>query len=108
MKAEFQVLADKPKIEIVLTRDSVCAGDDCEAPHERRVEVYSFADPYEFVKQFWTGYLPSVRGVGHSWTVLLNGKEIALMTTTRIEPKVPTIEFEAENAIYFVYHSATY
>ena len=108
MKAEFEILADRPKVEITLTRDSVCAGDDCEAPHERRVEVYSFTNPYKFVNQFWTGYLPSVRGVGHAWTVMLNGKAIALLTTTTIEPKVSRIEFEANNAIYFVYHSATY
>ena len=40
MKAEFQVLKARPKIPVVLTRDSVCAGDDCDAPHEKTVEVY--------------------------------------------------------------------
>ena len=82
------VLRDRPKIEVKLTRDSVCAGDDCDAPHERRVEVYSFVDPEAFVEQFWTGYLPSVNGIGHSWTVSLNGKAIALITTSKIETMV--------------------
>jgi hypothetical protein len=39
MKAKFRILKSKPKIVIVLTRDSVCAGDDCDAPHEKVVEV---------------------------------------------------------------------
>ena len=56
------VLPGLPKIEVKLTRDSVCACDDCDAPHE----VYSFVAPQAFVEQFWTGYLPSVNGIGHS------------------------------------------
>ena len=108
MKELFETLADRRTVAITLTRDSVCAGDDCEAPHERRVEVYSFIDPHAFVSQFWTGYLPSVRGVGHSWTAFLNKKAIALITVTEIEPMVSKIDFEDENSIFFEYHSATY
>jgi hypothetical protein len=103
-----QVLPDRPKIEVKLTRDSVCAGDDSDAPHERLVEAYSFVDPDAFVEQFWTGYLPSVNGVGHSWTVSLNGKAIALITTSKIETMVASIDFEDANVIHFEYHSAAY
>ena len=60
MKAEFQVLKARPKIPVVLTRDSVCAGDDCDAPHEKTVEVYSFVDSEAFAREISSGYLPSV------------------------------------------------
>jgi hypothetical protein len=45
MKKAFEVLRDRPKLYIRLTRDSVCAGDDCDAQHEKTVSVYSFVDP---------------------------------------------------------------
>ena len=67
MKAEFQILKARPKIQVVLDRDSVCAGDDCES-HVKTVEVYSFVDPEVFVRAVSSDYLPSVAGVGHSWT----------------------------------------
>jgi len=108
MKYSFKVLHNQPMIRIKLTRDSVCAGDDIDAPHERIVEVYSFTDTHSFVNQFATGYLPSVNGYGHSWTAYLNGNPIALLTTMRIEPKVSEIQFEGENQLYFKYHSARY
>jgi hypothetical protein len=73
MKAEFQVLKASPKIQVVLTRDSVCARDDCDAPHKRTIEAFSLVDPEAFVREVSSGYLPSVAGVGHSWTCVLNG-----------------------------------
>jgi hypothetical protein len=60
------------------------------------------------VEQFSTGYLASVDGVGHSWSVFLNGRHIATMTIYDIEPKVPELSFEDENSLFFKYHSATY
>jgi hypothetical protein len=39
MRKAFEVLRDRPKLYIRLTRDSVCAGDDCGAPHEKTVSV---------------------------------------------------------------------
>ena len=57
-----------------------CAGDDCDAPHEKTVEVYSFVDPEAFARGISSGYLPSVAGVGHSWTCLLN--ELGLSRAT--------------------------
>jgi hypothetical protein len=59
MKAEFQILKARPKIQVVLNRDSVCAGDDCES-HEKTAEVYSFVDPEVFARAISSGYLPSL------------------------------------------------
>jgi hypothetical protein len=98
----------RPKIPIVLTRYSVCAGDDCDAPHERTIEVYSFVDPETFAREISSGYLPSVAGVGHSWTCVLNGVRTAEITTSSIRALVHESPFSEENRAHFIYHSATY
>ena len=82
MKAEFWVLKGRPTIAVTLTRESVCAADDCHAPHEKKVEVYSFLDPEAFVREVASGYLPAVVGGGHSWTCLLNGVRLAEVTSS--------------------------
>ena len=107
MKAEFQVLKARPKIQVVLNRDSVCAGDDCES-HEKTVEVYSFVDPEAFAREISSGYLPSVAGVGHSWTCVLNGVRMAEVTTSSIRALVRESPFSEENRAHFVYHSSTF
>lgn len=40
MKATFEVLKERTRILVVLTRYSVCAGDDCDAPDEKAIEAY--------------------------------------------------------------------
>ena len=107
MKAEFQVLKARPKIQVVLNRDSVCAGDDCES-HEKTVEVYSFVDPEAFAREISFGYLPSVAGSGHSWTCVLNGVRMAEVTSFGIRALVRESPFSDKNRAHFVYHSARY
>jgi len=108
MKAEHQVLRDRLKVPVVLTRDSVCAADDCHAPHEKKVKVYSFLDPEAFAREIASGYLPSVAGVGHSWTCVLNGMRIAEITTSGIRALVRESPFLEKNQAHFVYHSSMY
>jgi hypothetical protein len=108
MNAESQILKAKPKILVVLTRDSVCAGDDCDAPHEKTVEVYSFVDPDAFTRAIAAGYLPSVAGQGHSWTCVLNGVRIAEVTTSGIRALVRENPFSQENRAHFLYHSSQF
>ena len=108
MKAEFQVSNARPKIPVILTRDSVCAGDDCDAPHEKLVEVYSFVDPEAFARAISSGYLPSVAGVGHSWTCVLNGVRLAEVSSSGIRALVRDSPFLDENRAHFVYHSAQF
>ena len=107
MKAKFQILKAKPKIQVVLDRDSVCAGDDCES-HEKTVEVHSFVDPEIFASEVSSGYLPSVAGVGHSWTCKLNGVKIAEIGSSGIRVLVRECPFAEENRIHFTYHSANF
>lgn len=108
MKAAFDVLKGRTRVSLTVTRDSVCAGDDCEAPHEKSAEEYSFLDPVAFAQAVSSGYLPSVAGVGHTWTCLLNGARIAELTNSGIRPLVATTPFADANHVHFVYHSATY
>jgi hypothetical protein len=107
MKAEFQVLKARPKIQVVLDRDSVCAGDDCES-HKKTVEVYSFVDPEVFAREVSSGYLPSVAGVGHTWTCELNGVKIAEISHSGIRALVRESPFSEENRAHFIYHSARF
>ncbi len=108
MKSAFQVLRDRPQVPVILTRDSVCAGDDCEAPHERKIVMHSFLDPEALAREASSGYLPSVAGIGHSWICVLNDVEIAEIKTTGIQPLVREVAFGEDNRIHFVYKSATY
>jgi hypothetical protein len=108
MKAEFQIFKARPKIEVLLTRQSVCAGDDCDAPHEKTVEVYSFLDPEVFAREISSGYLPSVAGIGHSWTCVLNEIKIAEISHSGIRALIRENVFSEKNHAHFIYHSAQF
>lgn len=69
---------DMSNIEIQVTRDSVCMGDDVEAPH-----YYSFsADANTSLNTIFShlsskNYLASVAGRNHSWSAVVNGDVVA-------------------------------
>jgi hypothetical protein len=107
MKAAFTVLKERPRIPVVITRDSVCAGDDCDAPHEKELETYSLLDPAVFAEFISGGYLPSVAGSGHSWTCLLNGTKIAEVSSRGVRALVRETPFGESNRVHFKYHSST-
>ena len=108
MKRKFSILKDRPKLSIRLTRDSVAAGDDCDAPHQKRVSIRSFTDPIPLARESSSNYLPNVAGVGHTWICVLNDVEIAAIKTNIIQPLVNEAIYEEDNHIHFVYKSATY
>jgi hypothetical protein len=108
MKKTFHVLKDRPQPPVVLTRDSVCAADDFNAPHEKRVKIHSFIDPEALAREASSGYLPSVVGIGHSWICVLNDINIAEITTSGVQPLVREAFFNDNNRIHFIYKSANY
>jgi hypothetical protein len=108
MKKAFEILRDRPIISVALTRDSVCAADDCFAPHQRTAKINSFVDPETMAQESSSGYLPTVAGVGHSWICVFNNIEIAEIKTTGIMALVREVSFTEENRIHFIYKSATY
>jgi hypothetical protein len=108
MRKTIKVLKGGPKLPIRMTRDSVCAGDDVDAPHEKTVSVHSFVDPTALVSHLASGYLPSVKGVGHTWDCILNEKCIATVSVSGISPKVTEVRYAEVNHLHFAYNSATY
>jgi hypothetical protein len=108
MKTDLQDSRTDQMVRVLLTRDSVCAGDDADAPHETSVEVPACGDPVALVRELSTGYLASVAGVGHSWTCVLNGVPIAELSVSDIRAAVTAIALADENRAHFIYHSATY
>jgi hypothetical protein len=108
MKQEFKILKNRPKVTIMLTRDSVCAGDDVDAPHNKRETIYSFVDPSTFVSNINIGYLPTVAGFGHTWDCMLNRKLIARIYHDRTETFVDEIIYEKTNEVHFIYNAANY
>jgi len=106
MKKAFQVLNDRPQITLVLTRDSVCAADDCDAPHEMTIKVHSFTDPEALVRETAIGYI--LAGVDHSWICVLNDIKIAEIKTTGIQLLVRETTYAETNRMHFVYKSASY
>ncbi len=108
MKKQFCVLKDRPKIKILLTRDSVATADDFDAPHERLVSSQSFLDPAVLASHLSSGYLPHVAGIGHTWGCLLNGELIATISVEEIKSTVSEVVYASNNSVHFVYHSATF
>ena len=108
MKKQFHILKERPKISLRITRDSVCAGDDIDAPHELVVETHSFLDPMALASHIATGYLPSISGIGYSWDCLLNDKLFATISAGGIEPKVTEVSYAGINHIHLRYRSAMY
>lgn len=94
-----------PEIEIILTRQSVCAGDDCLVPHEKKVKIYPFLDPKVFCREISKDYLPSVSWAGCYWTCELNGIKIAEITHTEIRPLIQETPFSEKNFVHFIFHS---
>ena len=110
MKQAFRVLQGRPTVTLRLTRDSVAAGDDIHAPHEREVEVHSFADPVALVNHIHPGYLPSVAGFGHSWSCTLNGQRIATIqgNAAGIRAEVQEVRYQDTNHVHFFYTPASW
>jgi hypothetical protein len=96
------------RVSVTLTRDSVCAGDDGDAPHEKRIEIEASPDPGIFARELASGYLPSVAGVGHSWDCQLNGVRIATISVAGVKARVPRTPLAEPNRAHFVYHSARF
>ena len=62
---------------IVARRDSVCAGDDIDAPHEQRFSMPATATiMHLFLELEKMRYLPSIAGENERWEAYLNQKLI--------------------------------
>ena len=103
MKKAFEILKDRPRLTFVMTRDSLCAGDDCDAPHEKTIELPSFLDPEDLARHAIQNYLPTVAGYGYAWVCILNGIKIAEVRYDGIHPLIRENIFEEINRIHWRY-----
>ena len=108
MKTASASLPGRERVALTITRDSVCLADDYDAPHERSMEAPSCLDPAAFARAVGSGYLPSVAGVGHRWTCLLNEVPIAKISPFATQSLVATTPFAEVNRVHFRYHAARY
>ena len=91
-------------IDIELTRDSVCAGDDIDAPHKKIVKMNSIIDTIALVTKISQNYLPAIAGQNHHWECLLNDKIIAIIEKDKILPKIYCVKYDEDNTIHFTYY----
>lgn len=101
---------------IEVTRDSVCMGDDIDAPHFLRLSLpadLTLKDVFQMLAE--KHYLPRVAGHDHCWEAWSAGKRLVSFTGNCATPEDSACLAEglAEHAtegkfgIDFKYHSAT-
>lgn len=108
MKKQFSILKNKPRINIRVTRDSVCAADDVDAPHDQTISLPSFVNPTDFIRELLVHYsLPQIANGSATWTCHLNKNKIAVVAQQWISPKAITteLEFLDDNELHFKYHA---
>lgn len=77
-----------------MTRDSVAAGDDFDAPHLISIDVSDnsrLKDAFKHLTQIQ--YLPTVAGRGHSWQAVINERIAANFVANKRQPKFSILLF---------------
>ena len=101
---------------VSVERDSVCMGDDVDAPHAYSFRVLpdaTFDDVFEHLAR--KGYLAYVAGKNHSWEAIVDGKPCAffagnnmkLESTKILTGKVSEFVRNGTLTVRFRYNSAT-
>ncbi len=108
MKSGYSILRDRPKLRVIVTRDSVCAGDDVMAPNQKEIEIHSFTEPEDFIRAVAYEYgMPQIQGGRATWEVLLNDRKIGVIAQEWAAPRptVREIHFDQENRVHLHYHA---
>jgi hypothetical protein len=75
-------------MKINIERDSVCAGDDVDAPHAKSLELPSPGSLGQLVAAVrLVNYLPSIQGGQATWILRLGGQAVAVLAQQWVEPK---------------------
>lgn len=94
---------------ILVTRDSVAAGDDADAPHSMVVDIV-FNDTLETILKriLETGYLPKIYGGKATWRVAYN-QPLAVIAQEWDVPKqiysTGQLTLQAIDKLHFNYHA---
>jgi hypothetical protein len=74
-------------LSLTVWRDSVCAGDDCDAPHELRVSVRGDISVRQISEEISRrGYLPRIEGGEATW-ILEGRRPFAVFAQQWSEPR---------------------
>ena len=103
-------------IQINVERDSVCMGDDVDAPHAYKFEISEEAtltDIFSLLEK--KRYLAGVAGRNHSWDAVVNGKKVAHFKGNNQAPEnnsllgnpVSKLAKGGQLNLEFIYNSAT-
>ena len=91
-----------------LTRDSVCMGDDVNAPHTKILSLSNYKISEHSIGEICLNYLPNVAGVGHSWEFYINNILIAIIRVEKIEIITDEIFLNENNEMFFKYNSSKF
>jgi hypothetical protein len=72
-------------LSLTVWRDRVCAGDDCDAPHELNISVPRDVSARQVAERFG-GYLPSIQGGKATW-ILEGRRPLAVFAQQWSEPQ---------------------
>lgn len=76
-------------MKIIATRRSVCAGDDCDAPHEKSFIIETYQDLHSFTKQILANYsLLYISGDKATWIFYIKNIAVAIIAQQWKEPKI--------------------
>ena len=101
---------------IKVERDSVCMGDDIDAPHSYSFKLPSDSSLSDVFKHLADkSYLASVAGRNHSWEAIVGDKSLARFLANNREPEASASladklsEYEEDGVLHvrFKYNSAT-
>lgn len=103
------------KLKIQVTRDSVCMGDDIDAPLSYTFSSESsstLTDLYSHLAH--KNYLASVAGLNHKWSAIINAKTVAIFNGNNKNPEpnetlsLPIAQYANQGnvKIKFKYHSS--
>ena len=84
-----------------LTRDSVCMGDDVNAPHTKILSLSNYKISEHSIGEICLNYLPNVAGVGHSLECHINNILIAIIRVEKIEIITDEIFLNENNEMFF-------
>ena len=70
------------RIRVKMTRDSICAADDCNAPHGAIIGVDSDGSVKDFINILIERYCPKMRGRDLIWVLSYNNRHLAVFNGT--------------------------
>ena len=99
-----------PVGRLKMTRDSVCAGDDCDAPHHKTIDFEPAIGILDAVRAaVASNYLASIAGGKASWVAFLDGEPIAVVAQQWSQPRFLLSarhgSGKAEAALHFSYRA---